>query len=70
MEYVVIIDRGIGRIWVTASNAAYNRGDEFHGGYCHGIVHSTNWNKAEAFKSARALKRVIGLEIFGTVSEN
>jgi hypothetical protein len=70
MEYVVIIDRGIGRIWVTASIASYNRGDEFHGGYCNGIVHSTSWSKAEAFKSARALQRVVNLEVFGTVAED
>lgn len=69
MEYVVVIDNSIGRIWVTGTTAAYNRGDEFHG-YCHGIVHSTSWSKAEAFKSARALQRVVNLEVFGTVAED
>ena len=69
MEYVVILDRKLGRIWVTASCCSYNRGDEFHG-YCKGIVHSTNWDKAEAFRSARALQRVVNLEIFGTVAED
>lgn len=69
MEYAVIIDKSIGRIWVTGTITAYNRGDEFHG-YCHGIVHNVSWNKTEAFKSARALSKAIGFEVFGTVAED
>ncbi len=71
MEYVVVLDRELGRIWVFATIMAYRRGDEFHGGYCHnGLVHSTSWDKAEAFRSARALQRVVNLEVFGTVAED